>query len=164
MAFIPSRAKRHATGPGEAKLNLTSMMDMFTIILLFLLKVYSTEGQMVQPSEYLTLPKSSVEKHPQVALDLVVSKEWIVLNNRPVAKVADVLASKSLIIPSLQQELLKYANEAEKMQQRYGQEFSGAITIQGDKDLPYRVLVKVMATCGKSKYPNMRLLVYQRSS
>jgi len=164
MAVIPSRAKRHSTGPGEQKLNLTSMMDMFTIILLFLLKVYSTEGQMVQPSEYLTLPKSSVEKHPQVALDLVVSKEWIVLNDRPIARVADVLQSDRLIIPELQRELLKYANEAERMQQRYGQQFSGAITIQGDKDLPYRVLVKVMATCGKSKYPNMRLLVYQRSS
>ena len=51
MAFIPSRSKRHTTDSGDVKLNLNSMMDMFTIILLFLLKVYSTDGQMVQPSE-----------------------------------------------------------------------------------------------------------------
>ena len=163
MAFIPSRIKRHGTDPGEVKLNLTSMMDMFTIILVFLLKVYSTEGQMVQPSQYLTLPKSTVEKHPEVSLDLTVSKEWIVLNDKPVAKVEEVEKSSSLLIPSLQRELLRYANEAEKMQEKYGKQFSGSITIQGDKELPYRVLVKVMATCGKSKYPNMRLLVYQKN-
>jgi len=163
MAFIPSRIKRHRTDSGDVKLNLTSMMDMFTIILVFLLKVYSTEGQMVQPSKYLTLPKSTVEKHPEVSLDLTISKEWIVLNNKPVAKVADVAQSSSLIIPSLRQELLHYATQAERMQEKYGQKFSGSITIQGDKTLPYRVLVKVMATCGKSKYPNMRLLVYQKN-
>lgn len=164
MAFIPSRAKRHATESGEVKLNLNSMMDMFTIILLFLLKVYSTEGQMVQPSQYLTLPKSSIEKIPEVALDLSISKEWVVVNNKPIVKVTDLLKSKRLVIPELQQELLMYANEAEKMQERLGQPFSGSISIQGDREIPYRVLVKVMATCGKSKYPNMRLFVYQKSS
>ena len=164
MAFIPSRAKRHATDSGDVKLNLNSMMDMFTIILLFLLKVYSTDGQMVQPSDYLTLPKSSVEKVPEVALDLSISKEWVVINDKPVVQVSNLLSSDEIIIPELQQELLIYANEAEKMQERYGQTFSGSITIQGDKEIPYKVLVKVMATCGKSKYPNMKLFVYQNAS
>jgi len=164
MAFIPSRAKRHATDSGDVKLNLNSMMDMFTIILLFLLKVYSTDGQLVQPSDYLTLPKSTVEKVPEVALDLSISKEWVVINDKPVVKVADLLNSDQIIIPELQQELMNYAIEAEKMQERIGMPFSGSIAIQGDKNIPYKVLVKVMATCGKSKYPNMRLFVYQKSS
>ncbi|HDL19400.1 MAG TPA: hypothetical protein ENH29_10120 [Bacteroidetes bacterium] len=164
MAFIPSRSKRHTTDSGDVKLNLNSMMDMFTIILLFLLKVYSTGGQMVQPSDYLTLPKSTVEKVPEVALDLSISKEWVVLNDKPVVKISDLLSSNNIVIPKLQQQLLMYANEAEKMQERYGKPFSGMVSIQGDKSIPYKVLVKVMATCGKSKYPNMRLYVYQKSS
>ncbi len=164
MAFIPTRSKRHITDPGSLKLNLNSMMDMFTIILLFLLKVYSTEGHLVNPSDDLTLPNSTMEKVPEMSLDLAISKDWLILNDKPVMKVNDLLASQQFIIPALQNELLRYANEAEKMQEKYGQRFSGSITIQGDKELPYRALVKVMATCGRSKYPNMRFLVYQNES
>ncbi len=164
MAFIPSKAKGHRTDSGDVTLNLNAMMDMFTIILLFLLKVYSTGGQMVQPSEYLTLPKSSIEKIPEVALELSRSTEWGVVNDKPVIKVENLLGSGDLVIPELQQVLLNYANTAEEMQERYGKLFSGSISIQGDKKVPYKVLVKVMATCGKSKYPNMRLFVYQKSS
>lgn len=164
MAFIPSRSKRHVTNPGDMKLNLNSMMDMFTIILLFLLKVYATEGQMVNPSEDLTLPNSDIENVTPVSLDLAISKEWLVLNEKPLIKIAELLDSKRIFIPELQAELDRYAKEAERMQERYGQQFSGSITIQGDKELPYKILVKVMATCGRSKYPNMNFLVYQKET
>lgn len=162
MAFIPSRIKKHNTNVGEAKLQLTSMMDMFTIILVFLLKTYSTEGSLIQPSEYLTLPKSSVESPAEVALDVVVSKEWIMVNHEPIERIPEVLRSNDLLIPALQAKLVAYAREAKRMQELYGTKFSGKVTIQGDRDIPYRLLVKVMATCGRSEYPNMRLVVYRK--
>ncbi len=162
MAFIPSRRKKHNTDPGNVKLNLTSMMDMFTIILVFLLKTYSTEGQLIQPSEYLTLPTSSVEKSPEVALDIIVSKEWVMVHNEPVVRLADIEKMAGFIIRPLQEKLNVYAREAKRMEELYGTKFSGKGTIQGDKSLPYRLLVKVMATCGKSDYPNMRLVVYKK--
>lgn len=162
MAFIPSRIKKHDTNPGEVKVQLTSMMDMFTIILVFLLKAYSTEGNLISPSEFLTLPKSTVEKSPEVALDLVVSKEWIMVNHEPIIKVNDVVDTKSFIINPLQEKLQVYAREAKRMEELYGTKFSGKVTIQGDKSIPYKLLVKVMATCGRSEYPNMRLVVYQK--
>ena len=162
MAFIPSRIKKHDTNPGKVRLNLTSMMDMFTIILVFLLKTYSTDGMLIQPSEYLTLPTSTVEKSPEVALDLVISKEWIMVNHEPVVTVAEVLASEDLIVQSLKENLEIYAREAKRMEELYGTKFSGKVTIQGDKEIPYQLLVKVMATCGKSDYPNMRLVVYKK--
>ncbi|MEE4310788.1 MAG: biopolymer transporter ExbD [candidate division KSB1 bacterium] len=161
MAFIPSRIKKHDTNPGKVKLNLTSMMDMFTIILVFLLKTYSTEGMLIQPSEYLTLPKSNIEQSPEVALDLVISKEWIMVNHEPVIKTAEVEQLNSFIIPSLQEKLNVYAREAKRMEELYGTKFSGKVTIQGDRSIAYKLLVKVMATCGKSSYPNMRLVVYR---
>lgn len=164
MAFIPSRIKQHVTDAGNAKLNLTSMMDMFTVILLFLLKVYSTEGQLIQPSKFLTLPNSTIEKSPKVALNISASRDWVAVNDKPIVKVEDIVGMKGLIISPLQKELLKYATEAQKMRELYGHSFSGMVTIQGDKSLPYNVLVRIMATCGKSQYPNMRLLVYQKES
>lgn len=164
MAFIPSRRKKHNTDPGKIRLNLTSMMDMFTIILVFLLKNYSTEGMLIQPSEYLTLPSSSIEKSPEVALDLVISKEWVMVNHEAVEKVSNILASEVLVVKSLQEKLLVYAREAKRMEEVYGTKFSGKVTIQGDRDIPYKLLVKVMATCGKADYPNMRLVVYKKES
>ncbi|MBN2013030.1 biopolymer transporter ExbD [candidate division KSB1 bacterium] len=162
MAFIPSRRKKHNTDPGSVKLNLTSMMDMFTIILVFLLKTYSTEGMLIQPSEYLTLPTSSVEKSPEVALDIIVSKEWVMVHNEPVVRVADLDEMTGFVIRPLQDKLNVYSREAKRMEELYGTKFSGKVTIQGDKSIPYKLLVKVMATCGKSDYPNMRLVVYKK--
>lgn len=164
MAFVPSKIKKHNTDTGEVKLNLTSMMDMFTIILVFLLKTFSAEGMLIQPSEYLTLPTSSVEKSPEVALDVVVSKEWIMVHNEPIVRVAELTNYKGFVIKPLQEKLSVYAREAKRMEELYGTKFSGKVTIQGDKSIPYKLLVKVMATCGKSDYPNMRLVVYKYSS
>lgn len=162
MAFIPSRIKKHNTDPGKQRLNLTSMMDMFTIILVFLLKSYATEGQLIQPSQYLTLPKSTVTSPPETALDLVVSKENVIVNNKLIVPLQRIRNLDGYIIPELQEELLFHAREAKRMEEGFGVPFSGKVTIQGDKSLPYSDLVKVMATCGASEYPNMRLVVYQK--
>ena len=75
MAFIPSHRKRHKTGSGQIRLQLTSMMDMFTILLVFLLKTYSTHGQLINPSQDLTLPTSNVLNPPEVGLDVTVSSD-----------------------------------------------------------------------------------------
>lgn len=164
MAFIPSRRKKHKRSNGEARLQLTSMMDMFTIILVFLLKTYSTHGQLINPSEDLTLPNSTVKHVPELGLDVTVSSDWILVNGKAVTPTAEALAQEEYILPGLQSELHRYAREAEKMEEMYGVKFSGKATIQGDKNLPYRLLIKVMATCGQSNYPNMRLVVYTRES
>ena len=161
MAFIPSHKKRSRENPGQARLQLTSMMDMFTIILVFLLKIYSTHGQLINPSEDLTLPSSKVQQLPELGLDVTVSSDWILVNGKPVEQTQNIIAQEGYIIPSLQEELLRYSREAEKMEILYGAEFSGKATIQGDKHLPYRLLIKVMATCGQSNFPNMRLVVYR---
>lgn len=162
MAFVPSRIKKHDTDTGNAKLNLTSMMDMFTIILVFLLKTYATEGQLIQPSEYLTLPKSSIKTPPETALDVIVSKESIMLNDQAIVKLSKVKKQKGYIIPALKDKLLYHAREAKKMKEKFGVPFSGKVTIQGDKSIAYKELVKVMATCGVAEYPNMRLVVYRK--
>lgn len=168
MAYIPSRIKKHNVKQAEVKLNLTSMMDMFTIILVFLLKTFSTEGQLISPSNYLKLPDSKVEQPPEVGLDLVVSKQLIIVNDEKVITVDDVMANDPAVVQNgiilpLREKLLFYSSRARQMEVDWGVKFSGKVTIQGDKALPYSELVKVMRTCGASDYPNMRLLVYRNT-
>jgi len=169
MAFIPSKIKKHNTRVGKASLNLTSMMDMFTIILVFLLKTYSTEGQLISPSEHLELPKSTVQKAPEVALDVVVTRKEILVNDKPVlVEPRDdpyILVGDEFdkVITPLYNRLLTYSKEAKKMEELYGTEFTGKVTIQGDYRLPFKLLVKIMYTCGQAEYGNMRLVVYKKT-
>lgn len=162
MALIPSKRKKHRAPNRDAKLQLTSMMDMFTIILVFLLKTYSTHGQLISPSQDLTLPASTVQQEPEMGLDVIVSNDWILVNDKPVEKVNTILGQDGYIIPALKTVLDRYGSEAVKMEEMYGAKFSGKVTIQGNKDIPYKLLIRVMYTCGQSSYPNMRLVVYKK--
>lgn len=158
------RQQRKARGGGEAKLNITSMMDMFTIILVFLLKSFSTEGQLVTPATGLTLPSSSVERTAKEALAVKISDNNIVVEDRLVVnpkKYQEVLKQKDFMIAELQTVLSEFAEEARKSSEMFGKEFSGEITIQGDVGVPYSILTRVMYTCGQSGYPVMNLIVYR---
>ncbi|MCI0514075.1 biopolymer transporter ExbD [candidate division KSB1 bacterium] len=169
MAFAPSHIKKHNVHVGKVSLNLTSMMDMFTIILVFLLKSYTTEGQLIQTSDHLELPKSSVAKVPEVALDIIVTRKEILVNDRPVlidknpAPNSMVADDFNQVITPLFNTLSLYAREAKKMEELYGTKFTGKVSIQGDYRLPFKLLVKVMYTCGQAEYGNMRLVAYRKN-
>jgi biopolymer transport protein ExbD len=75
MALKKARRREDAAG-----LNITSMMDMMTIILVFLLKSYSTQDISVAPSEDLELPTFIVQKAPEMVVSVVVSKSKIVVD------------------------------------------------------------------------------------
>jgi biopolymer transport protein ExbD len=159
------RQSRKRRGDNEVKLNITSMMDMFTIILVFLIKNFSTEGAIVTPANNLTLPKSSVERHAKEALSVKVSRSTITVENLSVIdknEFSTLLNQKEFMIEPLRRMLSKYAEEGRKMAQISGKEFSGEITIQGDVEIPYNVLTRVMYTCGQAGYPNMNLFVYRQ--
>lgn len=161
-----SRQARRRRGQDEVKLNITSMMDMFTIILVFLIKNFSTEGAIVTPANNLTLPKSTVERKAKEALSVKVSRNTIsvedavVLDNQAYSQ---LLEQKDFMITALFTALSNYAAEAEKMATISGNDFSGEITIQGDVEIPYSILTRVMYTCGQAGYPNMNLFVYRNN-
>jgi biopolymer transport protein ExbD len=158
------RQARRARGGEEPKLNITSMMDMFTIILVFLIKNYSTEGTIVTPADDLTLPKSTVELHAKESLSLTIAQGSVAVEDRRVLAPEDyraLLAQKDFMIEPLFNVLKKFADEAQKLEDRTGKPFSGSISIQGDTAIPYNVLTRIMYTCGQAGYPNMNLLVYR---
>jgi len=73
-----------------------------------------------------------------------------------------LLGQKDFMIGPLYKSLSKYADEAKKSAEMFKSEFSGKISIQGDVEIPYNVLTRVMYTCGQSGYPNMNLVVYRK--
>ncbi len=153
--------RRRPRKSGATGLNITSMMDMFTIILLFLLKSFSSQGQMVTPAEGLKLPDSNVRSDVTVSLELKISKEHIMVEDRVVTKMSAVVNQKEFLIKPLYEILLKYSKEAVKTANLYNETFKGDIVIQGDQSIPYKLLTRVMYSCGKAGFSNMKFLVYR---
>ena len=89
MAFAPSRSKKHDTKK-EGELNMNSMMDMMTIILLFLLKSFSTDGALVAPSQDLTLPTSFQTEKPKKELNVAISQDAIIVNDIPILSLSSL--------------------------------------------------------------------------
>ena len=117
------------------------------------------------PANNLTLPKSSIERKAMESLSVKISKNSITVENTHVLEgdaFNRLLQQKEFMIPPLFDVLVHYAEEAKKMAAIAGNEFSGQITIQGDTEVPYAILTRVMYTCGQAGYPNMNLFVYKK--
>ena len=154
-------AKHHKRNRGGA-LNLVSLMDIFTILVFFLL-VNSSDVQTLPNAKDLQLPESIAEEKAKETVVILIGEVDIIVQGTPVAKVADVMEIVGNDIPELR-EALKSQND--RVLRREAQEdIAGReVTIMGDKDIPYRLLKKVMATCTASDYGQISLAVLQKSS
>jgi len=159
---------RYEKPKSNANLNITSMMDMFTIILVFLLKSYSADGSLLTNAENLVLPNSESKKKPsEVNLQIAVTQDMILLDNQPVAPTLDVRQippeEPDPIVAKLDDKLkLCMAMEEEMVRMGALNAIQGKIIIQVDKNIEFDVLYKIMHTCGKSGYVNMNFAVMER--
>lgn len=161
MAFAPSKAKTRKKEEGSLSLN--SMMDMMTIILLFLIKTMSTSGAMVRPSQYLELPEGIREVEPQKALALLVSPAGVLEDmesNPRVLSDPTELDDDSMILPGLESFLL----DQKEFGLKAGIPFKGIVTIQCDKSVSYDWLLKVINTCVQTEYDVMDFIILKKTS
>ncbi len=153
--------------PSTFKIQITSMVDMFVILLVFLLKSYSTSPVNITPSDKLTLPASTSAKDPQDVLKLVVSKVGIFVDdkkivdlNQGILDVKDVDASDTQFIRSLYNELDGQAQKARQIASVNEEiEFDGKVIMQADRHLPYELLRKVMYTSMMAGYSDVKIAV-----
>ena len=161
-----ARAKRmekhHRRHKGAGALNLVSLMDIFTILVFFLL-VNSSDVQTLPNAKDLKLPESIAEKKPEENVVVLVGKTDILVQGKPVAKIADVMAIQGNDIPALREALLSQNDRVLRREAK--DDVAGReVTIMGDKDISYRLLKKIMATCTASDYGQISLAVLQKSS
>lgn len=160
------RAKRmdqhHKRNKASGTLNLVSLMDIFTILVFFLL-VNSSDVEVLPNDKDIQLPESIAEEKAKETVIIIIGDEDIIVQGTPVAKVSEVLASRGNDIPALRQALL---SQNDRVLRREAQDdIAGReVTIMGDRDIPYRLLKKVMATCTQSEYGQISLAVLQKSS
>lgn len=146
-------------------LQLTAMVDMFTIMIVFLLKSYDTSSLEVKNVDNLRLPASVTANMPEESLLLLISQKGIFINDKKVAVIDKGAISKDSIskndedyIEPLFEELNVEAKKIEEIAKKNPNiKFEGKIFMQADKGLPYSVLRKVLYTATMAGYGDLRL-------
>ncbi|MEL7400456.1 MAG: biopolymer transporter ExbD [Pseudomonadota bacterium] len=156
------RAKRmernHKRNKNGGTLNLTALMDIFTILVFFLM-VNQSEVE-VQNSDDIKLPVSISENKPSEQVTIMVSHSDILVQGRAIVSTADAKLEKGEQLPQLKKELDYLASRSPLPADQ--QEVGRPITIMGDKGIPYALLKKVMNTSAKSGFNNISLAVEQK--
>ena len=141
----------------SAALNMVSLMDIFTILVFFLL-VNATSTEVLPSPKNITLPEAAAEKLPALTLVIAVDESVIRLQGKPIVSVKDALrGDKNSIRPLF--DALRLASTTVK-----GVADKKGVTIMGDQEIPYGLLKKIMLTCAGAEYTNISFAVTQKAS
>lgn len=151
--------KRHKAG---AAINLVSMMDIFTILVFFLL-VNSSEVEVLPNAKDIVLPDSTAEEKARESVVVLLTETQVLVQGRPVADLAVVNATDGLIIPELKAALEGQTGRAILAAAGDDAVADREVTIMGDREIPYSLLKKVMATCTAADYGRLSLAVLQKA-
>ena len=143
--------------PKLEKMNLTSLMDVFTILVFFLL-VNSGQTELLQTPKQMVLPESVIETKPRETVVIFVNKDDVVVQGETVARVADIMASSTIMaqLASLQNRVIGVRTQTVAA--------SKEVTILADKSIPFDVVRRVMASCTATGYERISLAVIQKES
>jgi len=156
--------KRRDPLAGRSAVMLTPLVDMFTIMLIFLLMSYSTGGQMMYMAQNILMPESLSQEQLEPAVEISVATDKIYVDGEVVMDdLTEWKETDKLLIPDLYENLkaksIKYKNmEVQVPLFR----FAGKATIQADKVIPFRFLKKVLYTTDRADFPNISLAVFQK--
>ena len=159
LSPLQKRAERHARNKFGVDLNLVSLIDIFTILIFFLL-ANASEVEVLPSTKAVRLPESTAEKTPKETVVVLVSNQDIVVQGRKVSSVSEAMNAGSDLIEPLKAELDFHAGRA--MIRKEKEAKNKAITIMGDKEIPYRLLRKIMVTCALANYSDIAFAVVQK--
>ena len=148
------RSKKKTPG-----MNLTSLMDVFTILVFFLL-TNSAANEALEAPKVITLPASVVETKPKETVVVLVTAEEILVQGVVVASTPEVIESKTVVIAGIKTELLLQRSKA------IGTKASEVpeVNILADRSIPFSLLKKIMSSCTSAGYGKISLAVIQKAS
>jgi biopolymer transport protein ExbD len=166
--YAPGRHRRKRQRraiPGEtiSHLNLTPMMDIMTMLLVFLVKSFATEPENININ-LVRPPESTVEKVMEAATKVTVSKEAILVDDLQIITLAQLKVGDGTqaSIPVLRDALLERADHLKALENKGGAPFDGKLLVVADEKTPYAVITSVLVTAGESKFSEYKLVVMQK--
>lgn len=182
---VPGLRNRHGrVGGGRrtavAYLNMTAMVDMFTVLCVFLLQNYATTNQILPMPDKVDLPAAREVKELKPSNVVIIAEDGIMLNNTKVAEFNEVKAQEDWEIKRLKEELEKSITEGEAKKKSLGNQIRTAvndakntppkaevdefrkITIQSDKNVDFLTVKKVMFTVTESGMQEINFAVLKK--
>jgi len=153
-------------------LNINSLMDILTILLVFLLKSYSTDPLTIEPSADIMIPASTSSQKPKAAVSITVSKSAILVDNKPIIALKDGKIESShkrggedgYFIMPLSRELTNAAKQQRRLNiVNPSIKFEGLLTIVMDEQTPYRLLSEVIYTAGQAEFSKFKFATISKN-
>ena len=155
------RMGRHHKLRKQSPLNLVSLMDIFTILVFFLL-VSSSNTQQLPSNKDLKLPTSVATKVPRETLVIAITADQILVQGRKVADVEAAINTAEPLINGLQEEL-EFHTQKVRLTAEQDQQAGFPVTIMGDENIPYELLRKILATCRQANYTQIAFAATQKA-
>ena len=150
------KAARRDKGEEEANLGMTSLMDIVSIIVIYLLKSYASDPVLIQPVADQKIPLSKVDSPIQEGSPIYISNREIIFNEKKLVSLKDGEIDPNEVnghlIGPLFDALSEEADKAKQMAEARQVEWDARIILVGDERLKFKTLVDVMYTAGRAEY------------
>jgi biopolymer transport protein ExbD len=150
-----------------AELLITPMVDMFVIIVLFLIANFSATGEVLMMTKDIHLPEAVNVREVEMVPVVMVSKDQVLVSGSVIGRVEDLSRDEYLNIPALEEKLREMKKQYEDLHSLAKDEaggFKGDVNIQGDKDVTFKILKRVMFSCATAGYNNINYAVMTAGS
>jgi biopolymer transport protein ExbD len=155
----------HGKKSTYADLLITPLVDMFVIIVLFLIANFSATGEVLMMTKDIQLPEAvnvkEMEMHPVV----MVSNDQVSISGTIVGRVEDLVKDEYLNIPALEEKLRDMKKQFEDLHSMAGGEdgFKGDVNIQANKEVEFKIIKRVMFSCATAGYNNINFAVLTKA-
>ena len=168
-ALTRKKRKEREAATEVKELNITAMMDMMTIILVFLLKSFASSSAAITASEDVRPPVSSTRATPKDTVAITITPKNILVGDREVVRLKDgripLEQLQDGLVLGLDDQLKKEVKKLKFIAERNpAAPFSHELSVIADKMVPYDLLITVLYTAGQNELENYRFIVLQRDA
>jgi len=152
----------HGKKSTYADLLITPLVDMFVIIVLFLIANFSATGEVLMMTKDISLPEAVNVKEIEMAPVVMVSNEQVIVSGNVIGRVEDLSRDEYLNIPALEEKLREMKKQFEDLHAMAKDQegaFKGDVNIQANKEVPFRVIKRVLFSCATAGYTNINFAV-----
>jgi biopolymer transport protein ExbD len=142
----------------DTQLNVIPMVDIMTILVLFLLQQFSATGEVLYMQKDIKLPDARHGQAIEVAPVIAISGEHLVLSGAKVADLAEIERDPYLAIPALEERLRDERKRWEFVHQNdpdRDRAWKGEVNVQADVKVPFRIVKRVMYSAAQAGYPTV---------
>jgi biopolymer transport protein ExbD len=145
---------------------VTPLVDMFVIIVLFLIANFSATGDPLFQSKDLALPEAKNVQEIQLAPVVVITRSEVLLSGGLIGRIHDFAQGEDLNIPLLEEKLRNEKKKFEDLHAAAGElgAFKGDVNVQADRSVEFRIIKRIMFSCASSGFGNINFATLNLST